>query len=188
VRELGPPEWILSGSSDREHAIDRTTALALSILAVASILVTPLWGRMSDRAGPLRCLAVASLGLGLVLLVTSRVRSIEGYLALRAVAAVFMSGVMTLAYSAASKRVPPERRSLAFSLVQSGIQIGLSVGPLLGQAFVPIDRAVANDSGVRGLFVVAACCLLLAGVGMAFLRFLPADEPVEGVLLPEEKT
>lgn len=188
VRELGPLEWIAERSRDAEHAIDRTTAVCYTILAVAQILFTPLWGRLGDRFGPLRCLAAASLGLGGVLAVTTGVTGIGPYLALRCLAALFMSGVMTLAYAAASKRVPERRRSLAFALVQSCIQFGLSLGPLLGQAFVPIDPASPRDSGVRGLFTVAAVCLLVAGVGMVLVRFLPAEEPVARESLPDERT
>ena len=188
VRELGPLPWVALRSRDHDHAIDRTTALCYTILAVAQIAFTPIWGRLSDRFGPLRCLAIASLGLGGILLWSARVATIEGYLVLRGGAALFMAGVMTLAYAAASKRIPAERRSLAFALVQSCIQLGLSLGPLLGQALVPIDATVVNDSGVRGLFVVAACCLLAAGIGMILLRFVPAREPVAAELMPEERT
>ena len=187
VRELGPLPFVLSDARDREHAIDRTVALAYTILAVAQIVCTPLWGRLSDRTGPLRCLAAASLGLGGALLATGYVRSIEGYLLLRGAAALFMAGVMTLAYAAASRRVPPGRRSLAFALVQSCIQFGLSLGPVLGAALVPIDGSRAGDSGVRGLFAVAATCLLVAGVGMVLLRLLPARYHADAAVPAEER-
>jgi DHA1 family multidrug resistance protein-like MFS transporter len=183
VRELGALPWIAAGARDAEHAIDRTTAVAFTILAVAQFVFTPLWGRAADRFGPLRCLAVLALSLSGIYFATAHVETTEGYLALRLAAAAFMSGSMTLAYAAAVRRVPPQQRSVAFSLTQSCIQFGLAVGPTFG-------GAVASGASVRDLFPVAAALLFVAGVGMVILRVVterprneptpPADEGIVG--------
>ena len=55
--------------------------------------------------------------------------------------ACLMAGSMTLAYAAASKRVADRNRTLAFAMVQSCIQFGLALGPLLGAA---VAQAVAE--------------------------------------------
>lgn len=166
VRELGALSWFVGDGRTAEQAIERTIAFSFSILAVAQILVTPIWGRLADRFGPLRCLAWLALGLGAVLIGMGIWRDITGFLVLRAAAALFMAGGMTLAYLAVGKRVGPERRSLAFACAQSSIQFGLSLGPILG-------AVLSGWVGLAGLFLVSGGILLTVGFGMFALRRLP---------------
>lgn len=183
VRELGPLPVLRHAGELDALAVDRTTALAFTMLAVAQLVCTPFWGRLSDRVGPLRCLAVVSLALALVLACTSRVTSIEAYLGLRAGAAMFMAGSMTLAYAALTRRAPAAEQATAFALAQSCIQLGLSCGPALG-------AQAARVVGLRGLFGVSSVVLLLSGVGMLLLRRLspPADKLPPPAASGEEHT
>ncbi len=161
VRELGPILFLAPG--DSAVALERSIALPFTILAVAQICFTTTWGRLADKYGPLRCLSVLSLGLAVVLGCTGVWTSIEGYMLLRCAAAVFMAGSMTLAYSAIGKRVENDQRSLAYSLAQSCIQFGLSLGPLFG-------GFMSQWTGIAGLFFIASFCLLLVGCTMLILR------------------
>ena len=192
IRDLGPLPWILEGARDLEHAVDRTTALAFVILAVAQVCVTPLWGRLADRLGPLLCLSFVALCLSGILWAMSATATIQEFLGLRCAAAVFMAGTMTLAYAAASKRVVAARRSLAFAMVQSCIQLGLSLGPLAGgllTGVVGAAAAVDTAPDLRILFTAGAICLFVAGLAMLVLRRIPAghiEEPVPAI--PDERT
>lgn len=121
---------------------------------------------MADRHGPLRCLIVLSLGLAAAQGVTALVTNIDQFLVMRCACACAMAGSMTLAFAAMSKRVPDEHRTLAFALVQSCIQFGLALGPLLG-AFVVRDEAGPQ---FRIAFVVGAVLCGAAGTGMLLLR------------------
>lgn len=166
VRELGAQPVILAISSTKELALDRTIALAFGVLAIAQFFCTPIWGRMADRHGPLRCLIWLCLSLAVVQGLMSLVTSIDQFLLLRSAGACAMAGSMTLAFSAMSKRVPDEHRTLAFAVVQSCIQFGLALGPLLGA------YAVRSDHGpnFRFGFVVSAWLCAAAGAGMLLLR------------------
>ena len=62
-----------------------------------------------------------------------------------------------------AKRVAPERKGLAFTLVQSGMQFGLSLGPIAG-------GLLAGDGGVPRLYWIGGCCLASAALSMALLR------------------
>jgi MFS family permease len=152
-------------------ALDRTIALAFAVLAVAQWVCTPWWGRRADRHGPLRCLAWLSLGLGALFVVMAFVATIGQFLLVRCAIACLMAGSMTLAYAAASKRVPAGNRTLAFAMVQSCIQFGLAVGPLLGALAVG-DRH--GPDGFRAAFLVAAALCAAAGTGMFVVRCLPS--------------
>ena len=166
VRELGPQAWIVAWSRTEALALDRTIALAFAVLAIGQWICTPRWGRMADRHGPLRCLSAVCFALfllqGLMLLVTS----INQFLLLRCMIACAMAGSMTLAFAAVSKRVADEHRTLAFSLVQSCIQLGLALGPVFGAFVVRTEHGPDFRFG----FGVAAVLCGLAGVGLLLLR------------------
>jgi MFS transporter, DHA1 family, multidrug resistance protein len=175
VRELGPAPWLASVSATQVLAIDRTIAFAFGVLAVAQWVCTPWWGRQADRHGPLRCLAFLALGLAVLFAAMTFVATIDQFLWLRCGLACLMAGSMTLAYAAASKRVADENRTLAFAMVQSCIQFGLALGPMLGAAVAAGDAGLA---GFRRAFVVAALLCGAAGVGMFLVRRLPVAAAV----------
>jgi DHA1 family multidrug resistance protein-like MFS transporter len=183
IRELGPLPWIASLNPSPALAIDRTVAAAFAVLAVAQWVCTPWWGRQADRHGPLRCLGLLSLGLAAAFAATAFVATISQFLLLRVAVACLMAGSMTLAYAAVSKRVVDAHRTLAFAMVQSCIQFGLSLGPLLG-------AVVAADGGERiafgRAFLVAAALCGAAGAGMLLLRAWTRSTAAVGVVAPPD--
>jgi DHA1 family multidrug resistance protein-like MFS transporter len=187
VRQLGPMPAVSSFVGDPALALERTVALSFVVLAGAQLLFTTRWGRLADRIGPMRCMAIAGTGLSIVFFLTSIADDITGFIILRSCAAVLMAGGMTLAYAAVARRVRPERKSLAFTLVQSGMQFGLSLGPIVGSS-------LAVGAGVPRLYFIGGCCLAVAGVGMIVLRYFsspkePALESVsEQITLSDENT
>jgi DHA1 family multidrug resistance protein-like MFS transporter len=177
VRELGPLPMVAAWTGDPDLASKRTLSLAFGILAVAQFVFTPFWGRLSDRIGPLRCLAVVASALGVLLSATAAVQTIGQFALLRSLSACFMAGSMTLAYAAASKRVVAARRTLAFSMVQSCMQFGFALGPMGGSWLVGVSAADPGAGGhpdLRLLFAIAGGLCLCAAVGMIWLRRLPA--------------
>lgn len=162
VRELGPLPWLAQGG-DPASAVDRTTALAFAVLAVAQFVFTPLWGRAADRFGPLGCLVANCFALGLLSLASAHVPDVGVWLVLRCLAAACMAGGMTLTYAAVARRAPPSRRGTAFALVQSSLQLGLALGPLTG-------ALAARGETLRPVFTVAGMVLLAGGLGLAWLR------------------
>jgi len=163
VRELGPWMMLAASAGDVVTALERSIALPFTILAVAQILMTTSWGRLADRHGPLRCLAILALGLGTVLALTGMVHDIESYLLLRCLAALFMAGSMTLAYSAIAKRVHSDQRSLAYACAQSCIQFGIALGPLFA-------GFASRWTGLSGLYGIASFFLVAVGLVMFGLR------------------
>jgi len=179
VRELGALPAIEAMAGAPELALERTVALAFIVLAAAQLLLTTRWGRLSDRIGPLRCLVILGSGLSVVFFLTSMVDGITPFMILRCGAAVFMAGSMTLAYAAAARRVAADRKSLAFTLMQSGMQFGLALGPIVG-------GVLATGSGVPQLYLIGGGCLAVASVGMMILRV--AGRALETQLPPPDPT
>ncbi|MBL8748407.1 MAG: MFS transporter [Planctomycetes bacterium] len=167
VRELGPEALLESLAPTRQLALDLTVGSVFAVLAVAQIGLTPWWGRLADRHGPLRCLAVLGVALAIVQAASAAVGTIDQFLVARALAATLMAGSMALAYAAASKRVVDERRTLAFSMIQSCMQFAFAGGPMLG-AMIAVTAGGATE--YRRLFVAAAILCMTAGLGMFVLR------------------
>lgn len=168
ARELGTSVVWRSWIADPKLALEVTIATPFAIMGVAQLLFTPWWGRLADRLGPLRCLSILGCGLAVVLAATATVATIDEFLLLRCAAAVLMSGSMTLAYAAASKRVPDARRTLSFSLVQSCMQLGFGTGPQVGAWVATLRTGGSVD--YRQAFVAAAALCGAAGLGMIWLR------------------
>ena len=169
VETLGASSLLAAFCDSEAEAIAWTISVAFSIVALAQVLFTPVWGRSSDRFGPLRCLAVLALVLGVVQIATSMVGSADMFLLLRLIATAFMAGTMTLAYASISRRVQPERRTLAFSLVQSCLQLGFAFGPFLAGRIASLG-ATAESANFRLAFVVAGSLCITAGLAMLWLR------------------
>lgn len=164
VQELGP----LTVLGEGRAGVARTVGWSFGVLAVAQLLTTSTWGGLADRIGPLRCLSILSLGLAVTMAATGFADSIEWFFGWRCVGALFMAGGMTLAYAAASRRVEPERRTLAFSVVQSGLQFGMALGPAFG---VKLAAWLSGEGLQRSaLYWVGATVLAVAGLGMVALR------------------
>jgi DHA1 family multidrug resistance protein-like MFS transporter len=178
VRRLGPLARL---ADDPALALDRTIGLSFMLLAFAQWAFTPWWGRKADRYGPLRCLAVLAVGLGVLQALLLLVDTTVQFLLLRGAIACLMAGSMTLAYAAVSKRVADEHRTLAFAMVQSCIQLGLALGPVLGSA-VAGGRDGALEFGA--VFATAAALCGTAGVGMFVLRARTAVRPVAAAGAP----
>ncbi|MDA0373840.1 MAG: MFS transporter [Planctomycetota bacterium] len=169
VDELGPLEAVVATTTDgRSHAVDRTVALMFATYAVGQLLLTAAWGRLGDRFGPLRCLAVIAVGLGLAQALAGVWQTIDGFFVARVIAAVFAAGAMNLSYAALAKRVSADQRSLAFACVQSGMQYGMFLGPLAGTAIATLV------GGLGGLFVVSGVILVVVGVAMLAARRMEA--------------
>lgn len=181
VRELGPYEpFVLAAQralqlcgaarpgGAAELGLELTIGACFAVMAVAQWVFTPWWGRLADRHGPLRCLAALAAILALVFAATATVATTGQFLVLRGAAAIAMAGSMTLAYAAASKRIPDERRTLAFSFVQSCMQLGFGLGPQLGGLVAAVR--VEPAAGFRLAFLAAAALCALAGAGMFVLR------------------
>ncbi len=183
VRDLGAWSVLESISDTAAQALERTIALPFALLAVAQWVCTPWWGRMADRHGPLRCLAFLAVGLGVAQFAMAMVTTIGQFLAVRCVVACLMAGSMTLAYAAASNRVTDQNRTLAFAMVQSCIQYGLALGPLLGAVVAGQEAGAASFGPV---FMLGASLCLVAGLSMLVLRAATAGRPTSPASTPPD--
>lgn len=137
-----------------------------SVAALASAIMAPVWGSLSDRYGKrpmlIRAGAVLTIAYGLMGLATSHVQ----VLWLKAFAGG-LAGYIPAATMLVATTTPNEDLGVAMGLLQTTMAIGTIAGPILGAAYV-------SAFGLNGAYVACAA--------------LPAIATLIAVFVVKEKT
>lgn len=138
-----PEEWValLSG-------------LVFSVTGIATIIVAPQVGKLSDRFGSRRLLAVSLGGASVIYLLQGFATEAWQMVVLRFTLGLFTGGLMPAANGLIARTVPKEMQGRVFGLTSSAIFLGNTLGPLTG-------GLVASTFGLRSVFPVTATLLLL---------------------------
>lgn len=141
----------------------RWTALANLVTFLASLLCTPLWGKLGDRIGHKKMLVRAHLGMALALAFMSCART-----PLEAVLARVVHGALAGLTPAAMALVSDGRRSAQrISWVQTSVTAGAMLGPLVGSFLLaPV--------GASGLYLAGA---VIAALSAALVGWLARETP-----------
>lgn len=142
------------------HArVEGLTGMLFTTLAIAAIVVTPLWGRLGDRLGHAPSLRLAGALSALTLALHALVPTYAWLFAVRLVFGLAAPGASTAAFGLAATESEREQRGAAMGAVFSARCFAISAGSFLG-------GALAAGLGLRGLFVAAGGVIalgLLAG-------------------------
>jgi len=154
---------------------------ALGLYGLGAIIGAWTGGWLSDRAGPLRTIAVSMCGGGLAFLAMEWLRS-RAALAI----CIFCLGVVAELYrpaiaSAVAAVCTTAQRGRAYALNRLAVNLGTSAGPAMGGFLAAVDYTwLFRVDGVTCL--LAAC--LVATLPFPELRKRPADpSPTPGALL-----
>ncbi len=132
-----------------------TTGLVFGATALATLLMTPLWGRLGDRHGHGRLLALCAGGGALSYAAQSLVTSVAPLYALRLFSGACLAGVVPAVYAMTATHSSAARRGGALGLTFSSLVLANAMGPMLG-------GLVAAAIGMRPLFLVTAALMGLA--------------------------
>jgi len=142
------------------HArVESLTGMLFTTLAIAAIVVTPLWGRLGDRLGHAPALRLAGGLSALTLALHALVPTYAWLFAARLCFGLAAPGASTAAFGLAATESEREQRGAAMGAVFSARCFAISAGSFLG-------GALAAGLGLRGLFVAAGAVIalgLLAG-------------------------
>jgi len=144
-----------------------TAGLAITIYGISAIVIAPLSGRLSDRLGALRIMKTSLVLTGMVLLIFSFVHSLTGIFAVTAVWAITSEAFRPPSMAIIGELAGPQQRKSAFALTRLAINLGMSIGPVVG-GFLAIHS-------FKLLFYVDGATSLLAGALIAILPWRQFD-------------
>ena len=145
--------------------------MVFSAQALTMAFAAPIWGSLADRFGRKVMVQRAQFGGAVMLVLMAQARSAEQLVLLRAIQGV-ITGTIPAANALIAASAPRQRIGYAMGLMQMGVWLGASIGPLLG-------GVVADAFGFRTAFYITAVCLFLAGIGVTLFvheEFEPVNE------------
>ncbi len=140
-------------------APERLTGWVFTAMAVTNLVAMPLWGRVGDRVGHLRALAVAAGWSAAALVANAAAPSYEVLLATRVALSVGGAAIGPCAFALVASETEEHRRGAAFGAVFSSRTFSLALSAGLG-------GALAGPLTIRGLFLAAGIGLATAGAGV----------------------
>jgi MFS family permease len=135
--------------------------LALTIYGIAAIVISPLSGRLADRLGGLRIIKLSLILSGLILFVFPFANSLIGIFVMTGVWALVNEAFRPPSMSIIGDLAGPAQRKAAFALSRLAINLGMSIGPVIGgflamRSFRLLFYADGTTALLAGLLLVLA--------------------------------
>jgi len=137
--------------------------LLLGSYALASFVMSPFWGRFSERNGRRPAVLIGLLGFSATFFVFARGSTFTELLLARSIGGLFAAAAMPAIFAYAADVSTPEARSRTLGVIGASIGIGVVAGPALG-AFCAAQwgiRAPFHATAWIGLASAAAVALWL---------------------------
>lgn len=152
-----------------------SVGLFMGLMALAGLITGMVSGSLADRFGRRRMMLGALIAEAVVLLLFSRARTFTHFLIL----GVLMGTAGPMFWPASSAAVAdvtlPEKRAHAYGLLRIAVNVGASVGPLVGAVLVTRSYSTA--------FLITAVSTILYAVTVGFL--IPETRPVDSMTVGE---
>lgn len=151
VEQLGAPQ----------NKVEWYAGLAVSLSALTSALIAPVWGRLADRYGRKPMMVRASLVMTFTMGGLAFVPNVFWLLVLRILNGLF-SGYVPNSTALIASQAPKNRSGYALGTLATGVIGGSLVGPLLG-------GVLAEILGIRQVFLWVGFILLICNLMTIFL-------------------
>lgn len=139
-----------------------------SVTGFANMAASPLLGRIADKIGQEKVLAVCLVGAALAFIPQAFVTNVWQLIASRFLLGLCMGGLLPTINALIRKYTPDGMESRSYAFNTSFLSLGNVTGPLLGGVLVGMI-------GIRGIFLFA-CALLLCNAAWAW-RSLRGRKP-----------
>ncbi len=151
VEQLGAPK----------NKVEWYAGLAVSLSALTSALIAPVWGRLADRYGRKPMMVRASLVMTFTMGGLAFVPNVFWLLVLRILNGLF-SGYVPNSTALIASQAPKNRSGYALGTLATDVIGGSLVGPLLG-------GVLAEILGIRQVFLLVGFILLICNLMTVFL-------------------
>lgn len=132
----------------------------LMFYGVGAIITSPLSGKLCDVAGAVRVMKWSLLLSGVILTLLPLTQNIYSITGLVLIWAIFSEAFRPASLTIISDIVAPEQRKSAFALSRLAINLGMSIGPVIGGFLTTISYTA--------IFLVDGLTSILAGILLAF--------------------
>lgn len=141
---------------------------ALLVYGIGAFISAPLTGRLADKIGALKVMKISLVGTSAVMLVYGFITNYYLILIFSFILSVINEAFRPANLSLISEIVTPAQRRISFALNRLGINIGMSIGPVVGGFLILIDY--------HFLFYVNALASLAAGVYLIYTPWTSLSE------------
>ncbi|GGG55464.1 MFS transporter [Paenibacillus radicis (ex Gao et al. 2016)] len=124
-----------------------------SVTGMSNMIASPLLGRLSDRIGSERILAVSLIGAAVTFIPMALAGSVWHLLLSRFALGVFLGGLAPTVNVLIRKYTPDGMESRAYSFNSSMLGLGNMVGPIVG-------GALSGFIGIKGIFFMSASLMI----------------------------
>jgi len=128
-----------------------------SATGLSNMVAAPLLGRLSDRIGQERILAVSLIGAAIMFIPQAMAGAVWQLLLFRFILGMFLGGLIPSVNSLIRKHTPDGMEGRAYSFNSSTLSLGNMVGPIVG-------GFISGWIGISGVFLVSACLFGLNAV------------------------
>ncbi|MDF2724350.1 MAG: multidrug transporter [Paenibacillus sp.] len=127
--------------------------LVSSITGFSNMLASPFLGRLSDRIGQERVLAISLIGAAIMFIPQALVQNVWQLFAARFMLGLFMGGLIPSVNALIRKHSPDNMLSRSYSFNSSFLSLGNLIGPTFG-------GIISGVITIRGIFIIATVMLL----------------------------
>ncbi|AEI40135.1 MFS transporter [Paenibacillus mucilaginosus] len=128
-----------------------------SITGFSNMIASPLLGRLSDRIGPERILAICLIGAAIASVPQALVQNVWQLFAARFFLGIFLGGLLPTVNSLIRKYTPGGMESRSYSFNSSALSLGNMLGPVVG-------GFVSGYVTIQQLFLISAVLLFVNAV------------------------
>lgn len=172
---------ILPFSAPQFGASTLDIALIIVVYSVCGALLSPLWGRLSDRWGRKKTLLVCLAGSAVCSLLLAFATTLAALYVVRVLAGCF-SGNFGVAAAMAADLSTPQNRARAMGTVGAAFGLGMVIGPSLGGLLAGPEASLVLPALVSAALTVAAIvfgALLLPETRLATVSKSPPESSRE---------
>lgn len=146
IEQLGTPK----------DQIELFSGLAISVTALASAIVAPIWGNLADRKGRRLMMIRAAVGMTFTMGSLAFVPNVYWLLFMRFMTGI-LSGYIPNATALIASQAPREKSGWALGTLATGAIAGNLIGPSMG-------GALAQWFGMENVFIITGSVLLITTI------------------------